>query len=111
MVSTYDYSENLWPIEIGKVINVNETDIISTFILDETDIETETRNYSIKVEVQEEITVPAGTFTCFKLVEYTEDGTLKKISWHLDNVKFLYVKMVNPITGETNELLSYNLQL
>ena len=38
MVSTYDYSENLWPIEVGKVINVNETDIISTFILDETDI-------------------------------------------------------------------------
>lgn len=110
MSSTYDYSENLWPIQVGKEITVNETDVISTLILDETDIETETWGYSIKVEALEEITVPAGTFTCFKLVEYADDGTLNKISWYSDTVKFLYVKMVNTITGETNELLSYNLQ-
>jgi hypothetical protein len=110
IITTYNYTANLWPIEVGKEINVYETDIISTFILDEIDIKTETWSYTIKVEVQEEITIPAGTFTCFKLIEYAEDDTLQKITWYSDNVKFLYIKMVNPITEETNELLSYNLQ-
>ena len=64
-ISTNKYSENLWPIEVGKVKKMNETGIISTFIIDETDIEKETWNYTIKVEAQEKITVQAWIFTFF----------------------------------------------
>ena len=104
--TSYDYSNDKWPLEVGKECDVIKTTTFSLTVLDETSTETETETCTVKVEAREEITVPAGTFTCFKIVEYAENGDISSTWWYSDRTK-LEVKSINHETGETNELKSY----
>lgn len=97
-----------YPLEVGKEIEVVET-YTSTFTMaGETETETVTNTYTYKVEAIEEVTVPAGTFRCFKLVEYDEAGTAVYTCWMSDKVKQFNVKELDPETGEVTELVSYS---
>ena len=63
----------------------------------------------IKVEAVENVTVPAGTFSCYKIVTYDETGQ-KTLStrWFSMEAKTV-VKSVNHETEEKSELLSYSI--
>lgn len=64
----------------------------------------------IKVEAVEDITVPAGIFTCYKIVTYDETGqSLISIRWFSMEAKNV-VKNENYTMNEKSELLSYSTQ-
>ncbi|TES99996.1 MAG: hypothetical protein E3J80_01930 [Hadesarchaea archaeon] len=105
---SYQYSgADKWPIEVGKEYSVTRTQTYT--ITPPYQTGTETKTSTVKVEKMEDVTVPAGTFTCFKEVYYDEDGNVWFTLWHSDDVK-RYVKTINNETGETTELVSYSIK-
>ncbi len=66
-------------------------------------------NQLLKIEAIEKITVGAGTFECFKTVEYDENGEKVSTRWYSDKVK-TSVKEIDEVTGDTQELVSYSVQ-
>ncbi len=108
--ATYEItSGSRWPIEVGKELTITESTITNIKLGDETDTETESETKTHKVEALEEITVEAGTFECFRAVEYDEDGEKVSTKWHSDKVKAT-VKEIDHETGETQELASYSVK-
>ncbi len=107
----YSYSpdETLYPLEVGKELEIIETVTTTTTVMGETQTETETNTYTFKVEGIEQITVPAGTFKCFKIVKYDEGGSALETEWHSDTTKWT-VKMIDHETGDVTELVSYSLR-
>jgi len=74
-----------------------------------------TRMTRMKIEAVENITVPAGTFSCYKIVTYDETGrNILSTRWFSMEAKTA-VRTENHETGEfeifeTTELLSYSVQ-
>jgi len=102
----YQYLEaDRWPIEVGK-----EYSMIWTVTISNTPYQPieETETFKAKVEKIESITVPAGTFTCFKIVNYDENDNLLSTFWYSDEVK-RSVKTIAQ-TGGTTELVSYSIK-
>ncbi len=107
---SYDLTgDPTYPLEVGKEIEVVETETTTIKMLGETETETVTNTYIYKVEKIEEITVPAGTFRCFKIAKYDEAGTKVSTSWTSDKVKQVDVKTINHETEEVTELISYSI--
>ena len=110
-VVTFSYEfpgVSYWPLEVGKEIEVIESTTMTTTAMGETETATATKTSTYKVERIEEITVAAGRFKCFKIVEYDEAGKKLSTSWHSDKVK-QDVKHIDHESGETMELKSYSL--
>jgi hypothetical protein len=105
--ATYIYHSgtDMWPIEVGKEVNMISTAIENSVY----GSWTYTRMVTMKVEKRENITVPAGPFPCFKIVIYDEHENIMQTAWYSDSVKY-YVKIVYSETGETRELVSYSIQ-
>jgi hypothetical protein len=97
-----------YPLEVGRECRVIETETRITTILGKTQKETKTTNYSYKVEGEEKITVPAGTFKCFKIVQYDDNGNALNTLWKCDGSKQYEVKRIDHGTGEVIELMSLN---
>lgn len=98
-----------YPREIGKEYEVTETETMNTTVMGETETETTVNTYIYKVEKIEEITVPAGTFKCFKVVKYDETGTTAlETTWYSDKTKQYQVKEIDHESGDTMELISYS---
>jgi len=95
-----------WPIEVGKEVNVTTTAIENSSL---SGSRSSTGTVTVKVEKREDITVPAGTFKCFKVVFYDEYDSITSTSWYSDSVKY-WVKTIYNETGETKELISYSIQ-
>ena len=108
---TYEFSPvSLWPLEAGKEVAVAETTtIISQVGTEEPDVATETKTSMYKVESVEGITVKAGTFECYRIEDYDQNGERLSTKWHSDKVK-TDVKTVDYKTGETTELISYSVR-
>lgn len=104
--TSYNYSDDMWPLEVGKECDVVATTTFSYTVLGNTTTETETETYTVEVESREEITVPAGTFMCFKIVEYAENGDIISTWWYSDRTK-MEIKSINLEANETIELKSY----
>lgn len=99
-----------YPREAGKEYEVIETLTTSTTITGETTTETEVNTYIYRVEKIEEITVPAGTFKCFKEVKYDETGmTALETTWYSEKAKYS-VKKIDHEYGDTTELMSYSVK-
>lgn len=99
-----------YPREVGKEYEVMETLTKSTTMVGEITTETEENTYIYKIEKVEEITVPAGTFECFKEVQYSKTGmTALETTWYSETAKFS-VKKIDHETGDTTELKSYSLK-
>lgn len=103
---TYHSGTDMWPLKVGKEVTLNATIIMTSTLYDSPVSGTETG--TVKVEKIEDITVPAGTFTCFKVVHY-EDGYIMQTSWYSDSAKY-WVKRIYSETGEIRELLSCSAQ-
>ncbi len=101
----------LFPLAVGQEVEITETDTTTITIMGETETQTKTRRSTYKVEKIEDITVAAGTFRCFKIVEYYEYGSALDTTWYSDEVKTPYgVKVIGHKTRETSELQSYSVQ-
>jgi len=69
----------------------------------------DTYSYIYKVEKIESITVSAGTFQCFKIVQYDEENSIIASEWITDVTKGNPVEMINEDNIEILELFSYSL--
>ena len=98
-----------FPLEVGKEYKVIWTESRTLTTMGETQTEIATYVYTHKVEKMEQITVPAGTFRCFKQVKYDEDGTALSTSWYSDSTKSS-VKLIDYETGDVAVLVSYSLR-
>jgi len=96
-----------YPLEVGKTWEITETESLTMTSMGETEKETEKNDYTYRVETVEDITVPAGTFRCFKIVQYDESGAVVQTKWISDETKG-EVKLIDHETGEIDELLSYS---
>jgi len=70
------------------------------------------KSYDVAVVGQEDVTVPAGTFNCYK-IEFSRGGSLVKTEWWSPDVTGSFVKAVDIGTyasTETQELVSYSLK-
>ena len=94
---------------MGKEVTIIENTTTTITISGETQTETEERIYTHVVEGIEDITVPAGTFRCFKVVEYNEQGNIDSIDWYADKAK-VNVKSIDHETGDIMELQSYSVR-
>ena len=107
--SRYSYEfldEPYYPLQVGKECRVTKTEIMTTTMLGRTKTETRTMNYTYQVEGIEEITVPAGTFRCFKIVQYSSNDNALITHWESDRVRQYEVKTIDHETGEVFELIS-----
>lgn len=97
-----------WPLEVGKEIEVDETLSKTTKALGLENKETERKTSTYEVVRIEDITVLAGTFKCFKIVEYDKTGKKISATWYSDDVKN-DVKYIDYEAQESLELKSYSL--
>jgi hypothetical protein len=97
-----------YPLTVGKEaqeisfqsVSSGNTTIYST--------ENSTVTTNTKVETIEKITVPAGTFECFKILKYDDQGNLIQITWRSDKIKLFQVKMTDPSEPDAvYELVSF----
>lgn len=112
MESRYSYEvlgEPYYPLEVGKECKVIETGVISITMMGETQKETEIKTYTNKVEGVEEITVPAGTFECFRIIKYNEAGNALETWWESAEVKQYSVKYIDHVSGDSYELVAYSM--
>ena len=82
----------LFPLIVGKELNETDTyTMTSTMIIDDTPYTHEsndTYTYTVKVEAIENVTVPAGTFACFKIDMWNAtSGELIYTYWYSDEAK------------------------
>ena len=106
---TYSYQftgDMLYPLQMNKECQVVQTTTTTVKATGESN--TETNTYIYKVEDIEQITVPAGTFNCFKIVMYDKDGTPVATKWESDETKMYMVKGITSENGVTAELVSYS---
>lgn len=109
---TYEISgDPYYPLQVGKECQETEFQSVKSgnSLVTQTQNGTTTRKYV--VEKMEKITVPAGTFNCFKILKYDEYGSLIQITWRADDVKLYQVKMTD-ISDESAvyELVSYSVK-
>ena len=97
-----------WPRMVGNQWTETIT-MTSTFTaLWETHTEEETFTLRYVVEKIEDVTVPAGTFRCFKIVEY-ESGKGVTAYWYSDKAKKT-VKIDDLTSDDSQQLLSYSVK-
>lgn len=100
--STVTHATAKWPLAVGTTWTVERTTTVNPPLASPSTV---TR--TVTVEAEEDVTVPAGTFTCFKIVT-TEGGEVVKTEWFSGEVKN-NVKVIDTAFGEdeTWELTSY----
>ena len=107
---SYEFGgDPLFPLKVGGENEVVEMLTSTRTIMGETSTESETSVYTNRVEKIEEVTVPAGTFECFKIVEYDEDGNPTSTSWYSDEVRWP-VREEDYELGEVVRLVQYSLK-
>ena len=102
-----------YPLKVGKRAKEIEYRTITTVTSSGTTAVTQTENATVTtttvVDKVENITTAAGTFKCFKISKYNENGALIQISWRSDTVKLYQVKMSDLTDPDaTYELISYS---
>jgi hypothetical protein len=106
---TYEFPDGpLYPLELGKECRA----VVKTKITGMGQPLSRTGTYVYKVEEIEEIVVPAGKFTCFKVIGCDPSGYPTSISWRSDKTK-LDVKHIMPfgqlgMEDMVQELVSYS---
>jgi hypothetical protein len=107
---SYKYSAKPYPLSVGKTWTTTDNTTTTAFMMGQNNISIEINNYTYKVERMENVTVPAGTFNCFKIVKY--NGTTNDVvetQWVTDVIGGYEVKDIDNQAGMTCELTSYSL--
>ena len=104
-ISSYSSWASLFPLEIGKEI---ETEMTSTQYFDGTQTSEPTvTTEKYRVDSKEDVTVSAGTFSCWKVIIYDGDGNVIQTVWWSDEVKSM-IKSTDADGKTITELLSYS---
>lgn len=109
--TSYSYSphEGLFPLEVGKELELTTTETKIDVSGNETNEETKTSVLTLRVEGTEEVSVPAGTFECFKIVKYDERGSAFKTEWYSGRAE-ANAKTIDHESGYVDELVSYSVR-
>lgn len=91
----YTFSDNMWPLKVGEEFTLTENRVTEGTV----------KSYLVTVETVENVTTPAGTFECPKIVYYY-NSTVTKIEWYSPQVKW-FVKIEDKLFKQTVELQSY----
>ena len=115
MTSTHSYQFTgalLYPLYVGKEVEVTQTTTTTSALggEPETETDTDTEAYTYKVEAIEDVTVRAGTFRCFKVVQYDDQGTALATWWESPDTRQHTVKKISHVDGDITELVSYSLR-
>lgn len=105
---SYNYSVKPYPLSVGKTWTVTVNRTMTSYHTDSPPYR-DTYSYIYKVEKIESITVSAGTFQCFKIVQYDEENSIIASEWITDVTKGNPVEMINEDNIEILELFSYSL--
>lgn len=105
MISTYSSWASLFPLEIGKEIETEQT--ITQYMGDNQTGEPAVTAQKYRVDIQEEVTVSAGTFSCWKLIIYDGEGNITQTVWWSDEARTI-VKSADADGNTLMELLSYS---
>jgi hypothetical protein len=97
-----------FPIRVGNEFEVVESQERSQTVMGETTTETVTSTETYRVEEIEDVTVPAGTFECYRAVRYDNSGSPVATSWYSDEVRW-FVKETDHESGAETVLVSYSL--
>jgi len=109
MTETYSYDPwtSPFPLEIGKEVETENTTI--HYYEGEQYGETEVTTEKYTVVSKEDITVTAGTFSCWKITYYDSGLNTTQTMWWADQVKSL-VKMTDEDGNTIMELKSYSVR-
>jgi hypothetical protein len=105
MISDYDPWESIFPLEIGKEVETEQT--TTQYYGDTQAGEPVVTAEKYVVEGRETLTVSAGTFDCWKITIYDGEGSILQIVWWSDEARTI----VKSTAGEDitiMELLSYS---
>jgi hypothetical protein len=84
-IYSYEPWANLFPLEIGKVVEADKTTTQYSGDNQIGDPIVSTEKYI--VDSKENVTVTAGTFNCWKIIMYDGDGNITNTMWYSDQVK------------------------
>jgi len=104
-IYSYDPWIELFPLEIGKVVEAGLTTTQKSGGIQVGDAVVTTEKYV--VDGKEEVTVTAGTFNCWKIIIYDGAGNVTLIMWYSDTVKS-GIKTVDAQGKVMMELKSYS---
>ncbi len=119
--TTYSYEfpdGSLWPLSVGKKVRMIQSSYEQTEYTDTGEItnrHSSTLVYTYEVEKMESVTVPAGTFHCFKVLRYIEGlDTNIRAEWYspdvMNNVKTTETTRIDEFEQTyTEEMKSYSL--
>jgi hypothetical protein len=102
-------SDNLWPLSENK--SYEENVLITRHGTEGIEVlpdETSSASYRVSVEDFENITVPAGTFECYRISTRTLEGSPVEDRWYSGVVKN-FVRIVNHQYGENFDLFTYEI--
>jgi hypothetical protein len=105
MVSDYSSWESIFPLEIGREVETEQT--TTQYMGDTQAGEPTVIAQRYKVNSQEEITVSAGTFDCWKITIYDGAGSVLQVVWWSDEARTI-VKSTDGVGNTIMELLSYS---
>ena len=114
---TYEFIDcSYYPLVVGNECTVSETEkrLLTGTVKNEQSVPvdtyiTTTNEFTYRASNFEEITVPAGTFDCFKVDQYNQEGEMVRTSWKSPQVKYLEVKGIGYPSGNVTELISYDI--
>jgi hypothetical protein len=106
VISSYSSWASLFPLELAKEVETTQT-LIQYFDGTQTG-EPAVSTQIYRVDSLEDVTVSAGTFSCWKLVIDDEAGNVLQIVWWSDEARTI-VKSVDGNGNTVMELLSYSL--
>jgi len=108
-IYSYEIVEgSYWPLVVGNEFRMEGTETTTVTMNDEVLSEdTMEVTYLGRVETEEEIEVPAGTFDCFKMVMTDEDENLLYLGWYSDQVK----SQVKSISYDEGGSVIYTMEL
>jgi hypothetical protein len=104
-ISSYEPWISLFPLEIGKEVEADKT---TTQYMGDTQMsEPAVTTEKYVVDSKEDVTVPAGTFSCWKIFLYDGAGNITATFWYSDKVKS-GIKSVDASGNTMMELKSYS---
>ena len=107
-ISTKYSGDDPWPRDVGNEWTEEASVTTSSESMAQTWTETETLTFRYKVERVQNVTVPAGAFRCFKIVEYAA-GEAITAYWYSDKAKAI-VKIDDLTSEDSQQLISYSVK-
>lgn len=103
----FDYSswESIFPLEVGKEVEAEQT--VTQYYGDTQAGDPIVSVQKYEVNGQEDVTVSAGTFSCWKITIYDGEGDILQIIWWSDEARTI-VKSTGGEGTIIMELLSYS---